>query len=49
MPHKLLRMHRTGVRQTAGQRPVMIAIAGDSATGKTTLTRGLVDALGPSG
>ncbi|MGO9197003.1 MAG: phosphoribulokinase [Acidimicrobiales bacterium] len=27
-------------------RPVMIAIAGDSASGKTTLTRGLVEALG---
>lgn len=26
--------------------PVMLAIAGDSAAGKTTLTRGLVDALG---
>jgi phosphoribulokinase len=30
-----------------GVRPVMLAIAGDSAAGKTTLTRGLVDALGP--
>jgi phosphoribulokinase len=47
MPHKLLRMHRTEARRPAGQRPVMIAIAGDSAAGKTTLTRGLVDALGP--
>lgn len=28
------------------RRPVMLAIAGDSASGKTTLTRGLVDALG---
>ena len=28
-------------------RPVMLAIAGDSATGKSTLTRGLVEALGP--
>ncbi|HEY2205622.1 MAG TPA: phosphoribulokinase [Pseudonocardia sp.] len=28
-------------------RPVMLAIAGDSASGKTTLTRGLVEALGP--
>ncbi len=27
-------------------RPVMLAIAGDSASGKTTLTRGLVEALG---
>ena len=28
-------------------RPVMLAIAGDSGTGKTTLTAGLVEALGP--
>lgn len=35
------------VRAGAGTRPVMIAIAGDSAAGKTTLTRGLVEALGP--
>jgi phosphoribulokinase len=47
MTHKLLRMHRTQTRQPAVQRPVMIAIAGDSAAGKTTLTRGLVQALGP--
>jgi phosphoribulokinase len=30
----------------AGRRPVMLAIAGDSAAGKTTLTRGLVECLG---
>ena len=30
----------------AADRPVMIAIAGDSASGKTTLTRGIVEALG---
>jgi phosphoribulokinase len=29
-----------------GRRPVMIAIAGDSASGKTTLTKGLVEAIG---
>lgn len=29
-----------------GGRPAMLAIAGDSAAGKTTLTRGLVEALG---
>lgn len=34
---------RTG---NAGPRPVMLAIAGDSAAGKTTLTKGLVEALG---
>ena len=43
MPHKLMRMHRTDAPQ---RRPVMIAIAGDSAAGKTTLTSGLVRALG---
>jgi phosphoribulokinase len=42
MPDKLLRMHRTG-----HGRPVMLAIAGDSAAGKTTITAGLVKALGP--
>src|SRR5215210_4903549 len=29
-----------------GRRPIMLAIAGDSGTGKTTLTAGLVEALG---
>jgi phosphoribulokinase len=43
MPHKLMRMHRTDA--TRG-RPVMLAIAGDSAAGKTTITSGLVRALG---
>jgi phosphoribulokinase len=43
MPHKILRMHRTGA---ASPRPVMLAIAGDSAAGKTTITSGLVRALG---
>lgn len=43
MPDKLLRMERAG---SSEKRPVMLAIAGDSAAGKTTLTRGLVDALG---
>jgi phosphoribulokinase len=31
---------------TTRTRPIMLAIAGDSATGKTTLARGLVEALG---
>ncbi|MFD9114950.1 phosphoribulokinase [Streptomyces bottropensis] len=35
------------VNQGSRRRPVMLAIAGDSATGKTTLTKGLVEALGP--
>lgn len=43
MADKAVRMVRAG----AGRRPVMLAIAGDSASGKTTLTRGLVQALGP--
>ena len=46
MPHKLLRMQRTDGPRTAGHRPVMLAIAGDSAAGKTTITSGLVRALG---
>lgn len=47
MPHKMLRMHRTGTVRAAEDRPVMLAIAGDSAAGKTTITSGLVRALGP--
>ncbi|MGH3671714.1 MAG: phosphoribulokinase [Pseudonocardiaceae bacterium] len=43
MPDKLFRMERAG---SGISRPVMIAIAGDSAAGKTTLTKGLVEALG---
>src|SRR6516164_10504254 len=46
MPHKLLRMHRTGAPPAVDGRPVMLAIAGDSAAGKTTITSGLVRALG---
>jgi phosphoribulokinase len=45
MPHKLVRMQRADAKVPA--RPVMLAIAGDSAAGKTTITRGLVEALGP--
>lgn len=43
VPDKLLRMERAG---SSVSRPVMLAIAGDSAAGKTTLTKGLVEALG---
>jgi len=42
MPDKELRMKLADKQQ----RPVMLGIAGDSAAGKTTLTQGLVDALG---
>jgi phosphoribulokinase len=46
MPHKLFRMQRADHARQAAARPVMLAIAGDSAAGKTTITRGLVEALG---
>lgn len=45
MPDKTLRMTRSEAGG-GGLRPVMLAIAGDSAAGKTTLTTGLVEALG---
>ncbi|HCB02970.1 MAG TPA: phosphoribulokinase [Nocardioides bacterium] len=44
MPDKSLRL---ALLDQARPRPVMLAIAGDSAAGKTTLTRGLTEALGP--
>ncbi|MGH9150537.1 MAG: phosphoribulokinase [Acidimicrobiales bacterium] len=47
MPDKQMAIQRAW--RTNGSttvRPVMLAIAGDSASGKTTLTRGLVSALG---
>lgn len=43
MPDKSTRVARA--RQA--RRPVLLAIAGDSAAGKTTLSKGLVEALGP--
>lgn len=46
MPDKTLRIRRAGPDEPR-RRPVMLAIAGDSAAGKTTLTRGLAEALGP--
>jgi phosphoribulokinase len=46
MPEKLMAMRRArGVTTTRTRRPVMLGIAGDSASGKTTLTAGLVEAL----
>ncbi|MDQ2708742.1 MAG: phosphoribulokinase [Actinomycetota bacterium] len=45
MPEKVLRIHRAGLPRPA-RRPVMLAIAGDSAAGKTTITAGLMQALG---
>jgi phosphoribulokinase len=46
MPEKLMAMQRAR-GATAGRttRPIMLGIAGDSASGKTTLTAGLVEAL----
>lgn len=43
MPDKFIRMSRSA---STDSRPVMLAIAGDSAAGKTTLTKGLAEALG---
>lgn len=45
MPDKALRMARAA-EGAPPRRPVMLAIAGDSASGKTTLANGLVDVLG---
>ncbi len=47
MPDKLMRMARSARPSPGRPRPVVMAIAGDSAAGKTTLTRGLVEAIGP--
>jgi phosphoribulokinase len=46
MPDKQMAIQRA-VKKNDANRPIMIAIAGDSAAGKTTLTKGLVAALGP--
>lgn len=48
MPDKQMTIHRASSDKGNGpKRPIMLAIAGDSASGKTTLTKGLVKALGP--
>lgn len=44
MPSKIVKMQR--LERTPSPRPIVLAIAGDSASGKTTLARGLVAALG---
>ncbi|MDQ3462958.1 MAG: phosphoribulokinase, partial [Actinomycetota bacterium] len=49
MPEKEMEFQRAGQGNGNGNsngRPTMLAIAGDSAAGKTTLTKGLVAALG---
>lgn len=45
MPDKTLRINRAGPAGPV-RRPVMLAICGDSAAGKTTVTAGVVEALG---
>lgn len=46
-PEKLMEIKRAAwTTPDALQRPVILTIAGDSAAGKTTLTKGLVEALG---
>ena len=47
MPDMQMEIQRAWRRNGDSARPIMVAIAGDSASGKTTLTQGLVDALGP--
>jgi phosphoribulokinase len=44
-PHKAVKLARSD--RAPRSRPVMLGIAGDSAAGKTTLTRGIAAALGP--
>jgi phosphoribulokinase len=47
MTDKQVNVERRGASAGGnGHRPIMLAIAGDSGTGKTTLTAGLVEALG---
>lgn len=46
MPDKLIAMRRASDRGAAYRRPRVLAVAGDSAAGKTTLTRGIVETLG---
>jgi phosphoribulokinase len=46
MPDKQMAIQRAWRRGTDTKRPIMLAIAGDSASGKTTLTQGIVEALG---
>jgi phosphoribulokinase len=46
MTDKLVDIQRVGGGDGGGVRPILLAIAGDSGTGKTTITAGLVKALG---
>ncbi|HEX2043669.1 MAG TPA: phosphoribulokinase [Acidimicrobiales bacterium] len=47
MSEKEMNVQRANPGNGNGRRPIMLAIAGDSGTGKTTITKGLADALGP--
>jgi phosphoribulokinase len=47
MPDKQMAIQRAWRQGSNTERPIMVGIAGDSASGKTTLTQGLVEALGP--
>jgi phosphoribulokinase len=42
-----MEIHRASRANGSVARPIMLAIAGDSAAGKTTIAKGLVAALGP--
>jgi phosphoribulokinase len=46
MPHRIAAIQKMNAAQPHPQRVTMMAIAGDSASGKTTLTKGIVKALG---
>jgi phosphoribulokinase len=46
MTDKLVNVQRGRRGSARGLRPIMLAICGDSGTGKTTVTKGLADALG---
>ena len=46
MPDKQMAIQRAWRRAEGAARPIMLGIAGDSASGKTTLAKGLVEALG---
>jgi phosphoribulokinase len=47
MPDKRIAIQPAWRNGDSPTTPIMLAIAGDSATGKTTITKGLVEALGP--
>lgn len=46
MPDKLIRIQRVSEPVPSHSRPVMVSVAGDSAAGKTTLTKGLAQVIG---